>query len=453
MTPSLNTRLLLAASLVLAGFLGLAGVALDAAFRKAASSALYERLQAQVYGLLAAAESDAEGHIQLPEVLPDGRFSRPGSGLYALVTDAEGGVMWRSASLLGSRLPAPERVRPGEWRFRTLTAAEGERLFVLVFGVRWETDAGAPRDYNFAVAEDAAAFEAQVAGFRRSLWGWLLGLGVVLLLVQGGVLRWSLAPLRRLEREIRSIETGEQAAIRQAYPRELRGLTANLNALLERERAQLERYRNGLADLAHSLKTPLAVLRGAILDRRAPDADRLAAQVREQSARMQQIVDYQLQRAALSGRTTLMAPVAMAPVIDRVVSSLEKVYAEKRVDCRLQLEDGLAFTGDEGDLMELVGNLLDNAFKWCENRVRVVAHATEGGMLFRVEDDGPGIPSEQASRVLERGARIDPAVTGHGIGLAVVRDIAAVYHGELTIGRSDLGGAAVTVRLHAGSRR
>ncbi len=448
---SLNARLLLAASLVLAAFLGVAGAALDAAFRDAAVSALEERLQAQVYGLLAAAEPDAEGRIQLPEALPDGRFSRPGSGLYALVTDAEGEVLWRSSSLLGLALPAPETAAPGEWRFRRVTTAEGERLFLLVFGVRWETAPDAPRHYNFVVAEDRAAFDAQVAGFRRSLWGWLLGLGLVLLLVQGAVLRWGLAPLRRLEGEVHAIETGSQKRIDGRYPRELEGLTDKLNALLARERAQLERYRNGLADLAHSLKTPLAVLRGASGEDSDPAV--LAGQVREQCARMQQIVDYQLQRAALSGRTTLMAPVAMAPLIERIVSSLEKVYADKGVDCRPDIEPGLTFSGDEGDLLELLGNLIDNAFKWCRGRVRIAARSSEGQMWLAVEDDGPGIPADQAARVLERGARADPSIDGHGIGLAVARDIAAAYRGELAIGRSDLGGATVRVCLRGVSRR
>ncbi len=449
---SLNKRLLVAASVVLVAFLGLTGLALDRAFRESALAAVQERLQAQVYMLLAVADLDETTHLILPEALPEARFSTPGSGLYAWVIKDEDKLVWQSQSLLGMRLPVfPSTPAPGQSRFQALRVADTTALFVLSFSVNWEVASERYQRYAFRVAETQQNFKVQLQRFRRSLWSWFLGATMVLLVVQGGILHWGLKPLRQVAREVREIESGQRADLAGPYPKELQPLTENLNTLIRHSQAHLERYRNALGDLAHSLKTPLAVLRSTVEDT-SSTAD-LQRVIREQIERMNQTVEYQLQRAAASGPIALTAPLEVAPVLRKIVDSLAKVYADKSLTFQLQVDPGVLFYGEEGDLMEIVGNLSDNACKWSRTQVAISVNASTAdsrptGLILEVEDDGSGIPVEQRRMILKRGERADPHTVGHGIGLAVVRSLVEeVYEGDLEIGVGDLGGACVRVRL------
>ncbi len=448
---SLRGRLLVAVSVVLAAFLGLTGLTLDEAFRDSALAAVQDRLQAQVYMLLGAADLDAFNRLALPQALPEARFSTPDSGLYADVMDSQGNLAWRSPSLLGLALPFFPAVRnPGETQFAPLESPDGTPLFVLAFTVSWEISPNQYQLYTFRVAETQWNFREQLWIFRRALWGWLLAATGVLLAVQGLILRWSLKPLRRVAAEVKDIETGRRAELSSGYPEELLPLTTNLNALLRQSHAHLERYRNALADLAHSLKTPLAVLRGALEN--GARAEDLRHTLGEQVERMNRTVDYQLQRAAASGRTALSAPLPVAPITRKILDSLAKVYADRSPRLSSEVATTTMFYGDEGDLLEILGNLADNACKWCRQWVVVRAWPADRDgrkeLVVEVEDDGPGIPVEQAPLLLNRGQRADPAVAGHGIGLAVVRDLVEeVYYGQLDISRGTLGGALVRARL------
>jgi two-component system sensor histidine kinase PhoQ len=448
---SLRGRLLIAASAVLAAFLGLTGLSLDRAFRDSAQAAVRDRLQAQVYMLLGAVNLDPFNRLTLPQALPEARFSTPDSGLYADVMDSQGNLVWHSPSMLGLALPFFPAVRDaGDTQFAALESSDGTPLFVLAFTVSWEITRNHYQLYTFRVAETRQDFDDQVWSFRRGLWGWLLVSTAGLLAAQGLILRWSLKPLRRVATEIKDIETGRRDELSSGYPEELQPLTVNLNALLRQGHAHLERYRNALADLAHSLKTPLAVLRGA-LDNDA-DPGELRRTLGEQVERMNRTVDYQLQRAAASGRIALSAPLPVAPLARKILDSLAKVYAERAPQLRSEIAATTVFYGDEGDLLEILGNLADNACKWCRRRVVVRAWPSDHGgrteLIVEVEDDGPGIPADQAPLLLNRGQRADPTVAGHGIGLAVVRDLVEeVYYGRLEIGRGALGGARVRARL------
>jgi two-component system sensor histidine kinase PhoQ len=270
-------------------------------------------------------------------------------------------------------------------------------------------------------------------------------MALLLLVAQWQILRWGLSPLRRVADELTRLEQGQQESIAGDYPTELRRLTDNLNTLLTHERAQQKRYRDALADLAHSLKTPLALVRSA-LSKARPEAE-LARALTEQVERMDRIVSYHLQRAATSGRTGLATPQPVRPAVERMLKALAKVRAEKQIETEMAIDADVRFRGDEGDLLELLGNVLDNACKWCRSKVRVSAAVSEGRLSLTVEDDGPGIPDADVERVLQRGMRADQSVPGYGIGLAVTRDIVEAYGGRILIERSALGGAAVTLVL------
>lgn len=448
---SLHGRVLVASSVVLAAFLGMTGLVLDEAFRDSAETALRDRLQGYVYALLAGAEVDGHGILRGPSELHEPRLRYPGSGLYAEIRRRDSDFSWRSPSSVGMDMPQTKSPPLGRSVLERLPRGDGEPLFVLSFRVLWEEGLKKPRAYTFRVAETADAYQEQVMQFRRSLWKWLGGAALLLLAVQGLILRWGLAPLRRVAADLVSIEKGHADRLGGDYPVELRGLTDNLNALLESSRNHLARYRNALGDLAHSLKTPLAVARGALERPEREDISRRVAQ--EQLERMTQIIDYQLHRAATAGRTRLCRPVNVLEKAMEVKSALLKVYAEKEVACSIDVDPAVEFVGDEGDLLEVLGNLLDNAFKWCRGRIWVSARSLGaedvGGTILdlRVHDDGPGIPPATAQRLLQRGERADESVPGQGLGLAIVASVAAAYQGSIAVRTSPLGGAEVAVRL------
>jgi two-component system sensor histidine kinase PhoQ len=445
---------------VLAAFLGLAFFALDRAFYEAAESSLRDRLQQYIYSYLAAADATRAGSLLPPEVGPDPRFDRPvSSGLYAgIVGERIIGAknnQWRSPSAVDRALPFDAQLERGEVLFTgPVKTAEGD-LFVLGQGVDWNA-AGAkdPLHLTFYVAEDVTSLRAQVDVYRRTLAIWLGATGVVLLLLLVVVLRWSLAPLRKVTADLATVERGGQDHLGSTYPVELAGLTTSLNNFIDAERDRLTRYRNTLSDLAHSLKTPLAVMRSQLES--GSEGEDLRWTVLEQVGRMDEIVAYQLSRAATSGHQTFATPLPLEPFAEEVVRSLEKVYANKGILCEFDIAPGARFHGDQGDLLELLGNLLENAFKWGQRRVLLsarvipVGSARRSGMELVVEDDGPGVEDGDVDRLLQRGVRGDERVQGHGIGLAIVQDILRAYQGELHVSRSEaLGGAKFAVLFGA----
>lgn len=453
---SVQARQLLAASVGLIAFLGLTGYALDQAFTETAEASLRDRLRSYAYAYFGGIEFSRGGRLIEPEVPPDPRFNTPGSGLYAA---AQGqALLWESTSALGHLLPLGEPMAPADERFVGPVAVEdpqeGESLaYHYAIGLVWEMGANSPEiPFTFHVFESASALEYQVAVFRRALWGYLGAAALLLIGLQVLVLRWSLRPLRRVGREIERVQRGEDERLSERHPRELEPLTHSVNMLIDTERRQRDRYRHTLADLAHSLKTPLAVLR-AQLDGDV-DENTLRDEVASQVERMSGIVSYQLSRAVAGGHSPFSAGRPIAPCAEEIVRSLEKVYADKGVLCEFDVAADALFHGELGDLQELLGNLLENAFKWARHRVLLSADSVPGAspsrpaLRLQVDDDGPGIAADQIERVLRRGVRGDERVHGHGIGLAIVQDIVRAYRGELLVDRSqELSGARFVIRF------
>lgn len=437
---SLRARLLLGAALLLVAFMAGAGVAVQRAHADSVRAATYSRLQGTVYLLLAGTELDADGSLAMPRELAEPRLSLPGSGLYASIYHVQRRALWQSPSALGKALPFVRDQPPGQWRLQALDGAQGGWL-AASYGVTWSV--GSNRvPLVLTVLEDRAAFDREVATFNRTLWAWLGGACVLLLLAQLALLRWALAPLRRVAAEIRRIEAGEQERIDGRYPTEITGLTENLNTLIRQERVRQTRHREALSFLAHSLKTPLAVLRNALAE-----PAQLPALVDQQVTRMDDIVQHQLGRAMAGGATPLAAPLAVAPVLGRIREALAKVYADKGLDIAVECDASLAWRMGEGDLFEMMGNVMDNAAKWARGRVHVRAWREAGALHLRTDDDGPGFTDTESVRRLH--VRGDERVPGHGVGLAVVSDLVASFHGELRLERADadLGGARVEIVL------
>ncbi|HEY3521799.1 MAG TPA: histidine kinase dimerization/phospho-acceptor domain-containing protein, partial [Rhodanobacteraceae bacterium] len=366
---SLAARSTIATGLVLAGFLGLAGFALDRAYSQAALSALRDRLQSYVYAYLADTEISRSDRVLPPEVPPHPDFARPGSGLYAVMV-GQNGDRWESPSALGRELPFDTLLAPGQTVFKGPLPTSAGYVYVLSEGIAWGDN-----NYRMTVniAESESQFDDQLAAYRRTLFGWLAALGLILLVLQQILLRWSLWPLRRVAADLGRIERGDAEHLSGAYPQELSGLTDNLNDFIDSERETLTRNRNLLSNLAHSLKTPLAVARSQLESHDSPAQAR--EEVLTQLQRMNDIVAYQLARAATSGHKTFATPIAIAGHAEAVVRSLEKLHVARNILCEFDIEEGARFYGEEGDLMELLGNLLENAFKWARHRVLLAARS------------------------------------------------------------------------------
>jgi two-component system, OmpR family, sensor histidine kinase PhoQ len=453
---SLRRRVLLSLAVALLVFFGATVAVLEWSLGASLARAREEVLQAQLMALIAVAEPVEElRSLRVPEP-PDGRMLSPDSGLQAEIRDARDIAVWRSPSALGMQFGLPPGAGRGLYDRWTQAEENGPGLALSSVTIDWEFEDGGVEQFRFVVAQSLAPWHDQRRAFRLGLVGWFGLLAAATLAVLAVVLRGVLQPLGRIAREIREMETARRTQLSTEWPEELGGVAANLNALLRRERARQQRYQESLANLAHSLKTPLAAVRTLLPDGAdgvdsVDGAPQHVAMIRAELSRMDQIIGWQLRRAAAGGAGGVgIAPVAVAPVARDLAATLDKVYAERGVSCELDIPETLHFRGDEGDLQEILGNLLDNAWKYGRRRVRCSVNLAAGGMLeLRVDDDGAGLDPARAAEALARGARLDEKQPGQGIGLAVVNELVGAYGGEVAVERSGLGGAAVRVTLPA----
>tara|TARA_B100001964_G_scaffold187603_1_gene208624 strand:- start:1708 stop:3003 length:1296 start_codon:yes stop_codon:yes gene_type:complete len=428
-------------------FLGLMGFVLDRAFQRSAEQAIEEKLLIQIYGLLAVSD-ESNGEIYLPDQLQEPQFNNLGSGLFGLVVGAQGQDLWQSPSALDLQIKHVDMaslhrdLEAGVQKFGRIQGNGEDWLFFLSYKILWQGVGEQTTPYVFIVLENMQSFDKEIAGFRNSLWGWLLVVVVVLVLVQAAIMSWGLKPLNNLAEDLTAIEDGKEEYLQGEYPAEIDGVTRNLNLLLSSERQQREKYRTTLADLAHSLKTPLAILQGA-------PAENLRETLDEQIPRMNEIVSYQLQRAVTKSASLIRKSIEVKPVVDKLVAAISRVYEDKSVEIESTIME-CNFFGDERDLMELLGNVLDNACKYGNGRVKLAVGTQTGtaaDLHIIVEDDGGGIAMGDRNTALLRGERLDTKTAGQGIGLAVVSEIVDRYGGEIEVDDSILGGARVTIKL------
>jgi two-component system sensor histidine kinase PhoQ len=445
---SLSRRLLLSVSVSLVVFFGVTIVVLDASFRDVSEHSLQDLLDAQIVALVAAAEPQANGVFAPLARDLQSRLATPRSGLYAQIRAAQPNVpTWSSPSTAGADIDFGPQLKTGG-RDSRQSKVQNEDVAIASRGISFEDEAHVRRNLTFSVAASLVPYHQQLWRFRRQLFGWFVGIALALLATLGVLLHWVLAPVRRLEREINAVEAGALESLGGGYPRELSGVATNLNTLLLGERNRMARYRDTLGNLAHSLKTPLAVMRTTLPTCGTEPAGILGPEI----DRMSGIIEHQLKRAASGGALLGQAPLNVEPIVSELRAALLKVYARKDFSIALSVDPKARFVGDRGDLMELLGNLIDNACKWCAEQVRVSVSTSPSSIPKQrlrvvVEDDGPGISEGDRARVFERGVRTDERVPGHGLGLAMVRDTVDLYGGTLAVERSELGGARISLAL------
>ena len=444
----LQARLLAITTVVLACCLGVVAFLLDESYHQAVRRGAEDQLRAVANGLLGAAVERGD-HLVFAE-LGEHRLSQPDSGLYAYVDTPGAGVIWQSPTILiaatgiAEERPITQRPAPGESYFAAVQNVGDPRRFVYAYTVIWE--ALNDMEVTFWVLADQLPYLRQLSAFRQDIVVWLGVAAAVFVAIQFAALRWGLTPVRRMAERIRGLESGKRRNIGDDYPRELSGLAGNLNRFIAHERANRDRYRRAMDDLAHSLKTPLAVLKNAVRSDVDQASDAKACVLGEQIARMESTVGHQLSRAAAVPAALPLVRVAVMGTVERIVRAVERAYPDKQVATEL-LPSGVGVRVDERDLMQMLGNLIENGFKYTRSRVRVSVRRGARSVDVWVEDDGDGIAPAKRTAVLERGTRADAKTPGQGIGLAVVVEIAAAYEGSLAIDASDLGGARLRLRL------
>jgi len=444
---SLRIRLLVLAVLVLGLALGLVGFALDSAYQRSSEADLSDQMETWVYLVLGATEVTADGDFQVEDELGDPRLSQPNSGVYVHVHGNS--AHWNSPSALGQDLPELALVNPGENLF--LNAETNGDYYTYQYGVAWELTDQNVQPFTVSVLVEADTIGKQVRSFRRGLWRSLGGAGLILAVAQLLFFALGLRPLQGVATDVARIESGERESMGGPYPRELEPLTRNLDRLLRTEKANQARYRSALDSLAHSLKTPLAVIRSGLSGDPAKEAGAMQHAVDE----MQHLIASRLERAVASTRRTLAAPVSVREPVDRIISSLQKVHSHNLKTLDVTLEDELVFFGEERDLMEMVGNLLDNAIKYGEGGIKLSAGAiargeSRSGFWMTVENDGVPINASVRESLLQRGVRGDERIEGHGLGLTIVTELVSAYGGDIVIEESGLGGALVKITIPPG---
>ncbi|CAO4181984.1 histidine kinase [Methylorubrum aminovorans] len=441
---SLRLRLGLAAAGLIALALALAGVGLTLIFDRVLDARTADGLDRTAKLIAGQVALAPDGALTLPREPPDSRFSAPYGGLYWQVQrqiGQAGGTALRSRSLWDRSLGTVPNAA-GEPAVGDLAGPDGGRLIAVTRRVSIPAN-GATVALAVTVAEDRRDLAESRATFLRLLVPSLGALFVALTLAMSLFVRRALSPFRTLRADLAAIHAGTRARLPETFPEEVRPLVADLNRLLDAQERDLERARTGAGDMAHGLKTPLAVLDA--LARRTEGRDpALAAEIAEQAQAMGRQVERTLARARASAGGLRRKACPVAPALEKIVGALKRLPEGEALRWEIAVADGLAFPGDEGDLTEILGNLLDNARKWAHRRIRVSGGAEAGEGRLVLEDDGPGM-SEAAIAGIARGRRWDETRPGTGFGIAIARDLAEGVGARMRLGRSELGGLRVEV--------
>jgi signal transduction histidine kinase len=453
---SLALRLFLWATGWTVVILIITGIALSTLYRHAVERAFDRRLDVYLRTLVADVASPEEGTDKFPQSIGEPLFELPLSGWYWQVTrlDAKTPEVHSSRSLWDSSLPrlaADKAVAAVEYRQGYAQGPEDQNLRI----VERNIDLGSDGRYLIAVAGDASEIDDETNSFDRAIGITFAALTMALLLTTALQVRFGLAPLTRISEGLAEIRSGRAERLQGEFPVEIAPLARETNALIDANREIVERARTHVGNLAHALKTPLSVI---VNEAAARGNDPLAYKVLEQTDIMRDQVARQLERARLAARSSVLgALVDVPPVVTALARTMEKLYRERDIAIDLDVPDHARFRGEQQDLEEMVGNLVDNGCKWAQSRVaievmadRPAADGAKPRVRIIVDDDGPGLSPAEREQVALRGQRLDETKPGSGLGLSIVVELAGLYGGVLTLGTAPIGGLRAELALPGG---
>jgi len=430
------------------------GIVLSTLYRNAVERAFDRRLDVYLRTLVADVASPEEGNDKFPQSIGEPLFDLPLSGWYWQVArlDSTKPEVHSSRSLWDSNFPhlsdgSQTSAVPGGYRQGYVQGPEDVRLRLAERTI----DLGDDGRYLISVAGDASEIDNEMRSFDRVIGATFGALAIALLLTTALQVRFGLSPLKRISESLAAIRSGRAERLQGDFPVEIAPLGRETNALIDANRKIVERARTHVGNLAHALKTPLSVL---VNEAAARADDPLAQKVREQTDIMRDQVARQLERARLAARSTVVgALIDVSPVVTALARTMEKLHRERDIAIAVDVPEQARFSGEQHDLEEMIGNLVDNACKWAQSRVaiEVVADRFEGDGKPRVriivDDDGPGLSPSEREQVALRGRRLDESKPGSGLGLSIVVELAGLYGGVLTLGTAPIGGLRAELAL------
>jgi signal transduction histidine kinase len=454
-TDSLSFRLLASAAVWTVVSLALAGFILTSLYRSTAENAFDERLGVYLQTLTAAIARQNTANPTDPGNLGEPRFEQFYSGWYWQVRRvSDNKVVLASDSLFNENLnlsKALSHKQEGNLERSILVGPEGDELHAVSQVIQFDSDQNTK--YEILVAGNAERLRADIASFRNSVVLTLAIFAVGLIIAMLIQVRWGLRPLDRVRRALAALRSGKEARFEGPFPVEIAPLAAELNAVLKSNQDVVERARTQVGNLAHALKTPLSVITN---EARASDGP-LAAKVAEQAETMRDQINHYLNRARIAARAGVIgAAVQVEPPLSRLARSMMRIHSERGISIGADIPADARFAGEQQDLEEIVGNLLDNACKWAKRRIEVsvlyhgpASDDDRGSLVIRVDDDGPGLTPEQREEAARRGRKLDETKPGSGLGLSIVSELVALYDGNFALSDSPLGGLRAEVVLPA----
>ena len=443
---SLAWRLVLGAAAIITVALAAAAVALPSLYRDGLERQLDFELDYLMARLITRISAEANGELILAEPMTERDYESAYSGYYWQIT-SEGKIVLASRSLAGWMLdglkPPANILRDIDQDTTFTRPPEGpQRLRATSRIIRSDS---LNKELIYTVAAVRTEIDENIQDFRLTIVLAIAGLGLVLVGTVWLQVRFGLGPLRRIPQALAAIRSGDNDRLTGSFSAEVQPLAREINALLDHNAEVVERARTHVGNLAHALKTPIAVLTNEASGREGD----FAQTVKAQAGIMQEQVDHHLSRARMAARAGVLgARTSVMPVMEGLGRTLEKIYRERGVAVALQGPPEIAFRGERQDLEEMLGNLLDNACKYAKSRVSGKAIARQGGRLrIEIGDDGPGVPSEHRRAAQKRGIRLDEKGPGSGLGLSIVKDIAEIYGGSFTMGEAELGGLLAILEL------
>ena len=447
---SLALRLFFSATTWTVVILVVTGIVLSSIYRSAVERAFDRRLGVYLRTLVADVAAPEENVDKFPQSIGEPLFDLPLSGWYWQVTrlDAPTPDVRSSRSLWDATLPRLADLSvswvPGSARQGYVDGPEGQQLRI----VERTIDLGEEGRYLVAVAGDANEIDEETHSFDSALVITFGVLGIVLLLTTTFQVRFGLAPLKRISEGLAAIRSGAAERLEGAFPVEIAPLARETNALLDANREIVTRARTHVGNLAHALKTPISVM---FNEASTHGGDPFALKVQEQTEIMRDQVARHLERARLAARVAVIGTVTdVRPVVFALARTMEKIHHHRGVVIDIDAAEGARFRGEQQDLEEMVGNLVDNACKWAQSRVAVEVFSEKPDprddrrvVRIVVDDDGPGLSPQQREQVARRGRRLDETKPGSGLGLSIVVELASLYGGGLTLGTAPIGGLRV----------
>ncbi len=443
MTPrSLRARLLLLATISTLLLLAAAGFSFHQLFQRHVESYARSELALHFDELLANLEVDAAGKIRVVRPLSDPRFEQPGGGLYWQV-DPPSGQPLRSRSLWEEHLTVPPIVGNDD-AMTTIKGPSGSTLLAIVQEIALDTPQGGDIEVEVVVAQDRSGVANAVSSFAQDMFWGLGALAIALVAASLAIILLGLRPLGELKSEIERLRRGQVYRISTALPAEVHPLTQEINELMEAREKQLERARQRAGNLAHGLKTPLTVLASIASDLESDGDTEISEQIALTTGQMRDLVDRELARSRMAAGASTHRTLLL-PHVQRIVDALKRAPKGQALDWKISVPTETTVAIDAVDLLELLGNLAENASKHAKGLVAI----SHDGAALVVEDDGAGVPPEKIASISRRGVKLDSLAAGSGLGLAIVTDLAEAYDFPMAFDASPLGGLRVKLGLPA----